>query len=254
MSKNINLIDIFRYPVKGLSPESLQQVELKKNATLPFDRAYAIENGKGRFDPANPKYLPKVNFLMLMRHERMANLKTSFDDGSKILTIELEGRQVTAGALDTSEGRRSIEHFITDYMADELNGLPQIVHASGHSFSDVADKCLHIINLNSVRELERLLGQTIDPLRFRANLIIDGPDSFSELDWMGKTLTSDDIKLKVFKRTQRCPATNVDPDSGARDMTIPDLLFEQLGHRDFGLYARVETGGVLKPDAGFTLS
>ncbi len=250
----IELIDIIRYPVKGLSPERLPQVELSKGATLPYDRAYAIENGKGRFDPAQPKYLPKVNFLMLMRHERMAKLKTRFDDRSLELTIELDGKQVAAGVLDTSEGRRSIEHFIADYMADELQGTPQIIHARDHSFSDVAAKCLHLINLNSLRELERLMGQTIDPLRFRANLIIDGPPPFSEFDWIDKTLASQEIKLSVFKRTQRCPATNVDPQQGVRDMTIPDLLFEHFGHRDFGIYAHIDTGGMLQQGATFHLS
>ncbi len=250
----IELTKIVRYPVKGLSPQTLAKVELAPGATLPFDRAYAIENGKSRFDPANPKYLPKVNFLMLMRHERMAKLKTSFDDRSRELTIELEGKMVASGVLDTSEGRRAIEDFMVDYMTEELNGAPKIVHGLDHSFSDVSAKCLHIINLNSVRELEKLSGQTVDPLRFRANLIIDGPSAFSELDWVGQTLKSDEISLKIFKRTQRCPATNVDPQKGVRDMTIPDLLFEHLGHRDFGIYARVETGGSLKAGAKFSLS
>ncbi|MEE8099166.1 MAG: MOSC N-terminal beta barrel domain-containing protein, partial [Hyphomicrobium sp.] len=41
---------VYRYPVKGLSPEPLERVELKAGETVPFDRAYAIENGPGRFD------------------------------------------------------------------------------------------------------------------------------------------------------------------------------------------------------------
>ncbi|MCP4933782.1 MAG: MOSC domain-containing protein [bacterium] len=250
----IELTKIIRYPIKGLSPETLRSVELAAGATLPYDRAYAIENGKSRFDPANPKYLPKINFLMLMRHERMAKLKTSFDDRSRELTIELDGKQVSSGVLYTSEGRRAIEDFVTDYMTKELNGSPKIVHARDHSFSDVSSKCLHVINLNSVRQLEKLFGHAVDPLRFRANLIVDGPDAFSELDWVGKTLSCDEIMLKIFKRTQRCPATNVNPQNGVRDMTIPDLLFEHFGHHDFGVYARVESGGALIKGAKFHLS
>ena len=42
---------------------------------MPFDRAYAIENGPGRFDPEHPAHLPKINFLMLMRNERLATLR-----------------------------------------------------------------------------------------------------------------------------------------------------------------------------------
>ena len=63
---------IYRYPVKGLSPESLPSAALSIGSTVLFDRAYAIENGPGRFDPDSPKYLPKTTFLMLMRNERLS--------------------------------------------------------------------------------------------------------------------------------------------------------------------------------------
>ena len=130
---------------------------------------------------------------------------------------------------------------------------PKIYSAQDHSFSDVSAKCVHIINLNSVRELERIMGKPVDPLRFRANLVIDGPKAFSELDWVGRTLGNDDIAVKVFKRTQRCAATNVDPSNGVRDMTIPELLNEYLGHSDFGIYAMVTKSGMIETGSMLTV-
>ena len=59
---------LYRYPVKGLSPEPLPTVALDVGQTLPGDRAFAIENGPIGFDPANPRYFPKIRFLMLMRN------------------------------------------------------------------------------------------------------------------------------------------------------------------------------------------
>jgi uncharacterized protein YcbX len=94
---------VYRYPVKGLSPEPLERVELKAGETVPFDRAYAIENGPGRFDPDHPRYLPKIHFLMLMRDERLATLQTKFDDASATLTILRDGKQVARGQLSASE-------------------------------------------------------------------------------------------------------------------------------------------------------
>jgi len=243
MPEIAELVDLYRYPVKGLSPERLTQVQLAPSQPLPFDRAYAIENGTGKFDPSAPKYLPKINFLMLMRDEKLARLKTVFDDQTHELRIELAGEIVAKGMLNSPTGRQHIEQFMSEYMADELRGAPKIYSAPDHSFSDVSAKCVHIINLNSVRELEKQMGHAIDPLRFRANLVIDGPEPFSELDWVGQTLTTEFVKLDVFKRTQRCPATNVDPQKGLRDRAIPDFLFEQFGHRDFGVYAMVKNGG-----------
>ena len=237
------IASIHRYPVKGLTPEPMPAVTLSPGETLPFDRAYAIENGPGRFDPELPKHLPKIHFLMLMRDERLATLRSSFDPATETLTIQRDGKQVARGQLSAKLGRQMIEQFLAAYMKGELRGAPKIVAAPGHSFSDVASKCLHVVNLASVRELERVGGRPVDPLRFRANLYLDGLEPWAELKWLDKTLAVGDARLTVFHRTQRCEATNVDPTSGARDMAIPALLQRTWGHGDFGVYAKVETGG-----------
>ena len=239
----MHVASLYRYPVKGLSPEALQSVALSTGETLPFDRAYAIENGPGRFDPGAPRHLPKINFLMLMRDERLATLKTRFEDASETLTILRDGKQVARGQLTTTLGRRLIEQFIAAYMKTELRGAPRIVHAPGHSFSDVAAKCVHIVNLASVRELERIVGRAVDPLRFRANVYFDDGKAWAELGWMDRVIEIGPAKLQAFARTQRCEATNVDPGTGARDMAIPAHLMRTWGHQDFGIYAKIVTGG-----------
>src|SRR5262245_23635167 len=202
---------LYRYPVKGLTPEPLASVALQPGETLPFDRAYAIENGAGRFDPDAPRHLPKINFLMLMRDERLATLRSSFDEGTRTLTISRGGKPVVPGQLDTPLGRRLIEQFFAAYMKAELRGAPKIVHAPGYSISDVAAKCVHIVNLASVRELERVMGRKVDPLRFRANIYVDGLAPWSELEWMEQEIRVGPARLTAFARTRRCAATNVDP-------------------------------------------
>src|SRR5215475_14925145 len=102
---------IYRYPVKGLSPEPLEQATLTVRETLPADRLYAIENGPSGFDPAAPRHQPKQRYLMLMRNERLARLHTRFHETSHTLVIETDGREAVRGNLDTSEGRAKIERF-----------------------------------------------------------------------------------------------------------------------------------------------
>jgi uncharacterized protein len=234
---------LYRYPVKGLTPEPLQQVVLRAGETVPFDRAYAIENGAGRFDPEAPRHLPKINFLMLMRDERLATLRSQFEDATETLTILRDGKQVARGQLTTPLGRQLVEQFFGAYMKQELRGAPKIVRAPGHSFSDVAAKCVHIVNLATVRELERTLGRPVDPLRFRANLYLEGVEPWAEFKWLGKDITVGPVRLAPFARTGRCEATNVDPATGARDMAIPASLTRTWGHADFGIYAKVESAG-----------
>ncbi len=101
-------------------PNALGRVTLTTGATMPFDRAYAIENGPGRFDAQAPRHLPKVTFLTLMRDERAATLDTTFDDATETLTISRGGKQVARGQLTTKLGRTLIEQFLAAYMKAEL--------------------------------------------------------------------------------------------------------------------------------------
>jgi len=244
MHRSTRIAAIYRYPVKGLSAESLASTLLTAGETFAADRLYAIENGPSGFDPAHPSYLPKSRFLMLMRNERLAALRTAFDEATHTLAIRADGGEAVRGDLRTSEGRAAIERFFATFCADELRGPPKVLNAAGHSFSDVARKVVSIINLASVAALETVIGAPVHPLRFRANLYVRGWPAWNELDLVGREVAvGRSARLKVVKRIVRCAATNVDPDTGMRDLTIPDTLMRNLGHTDCGVYAEVIAGG-----------
>jgi len=234
---------LYRYPVKGLSPQPLPRTTLAVGQTVPADRLYAIENGPIGFDPAAPAYFPKQRFLMLMRNERLAALKTDYEEATHTLTVRFDGKDVARGDLRTAEGRAAVEAFFARYCADELRGPPKILYGQGHSFSDVARKVVSIINLASVAALETVTGAAIDPLRFRANLYVQGWTAWHEFDLLGREITIGGARLKVVKRIVRCAATNVDPQTGVRDMTIPQTLMQNFDHMDCGVYAEVTGAG-----------
>jgi uncharacterized protein YcbX len=110
-------------------------------------------------------------------------------------------------------------------------------------FSDVREKCLSLINLASVRDLERVVRRPVDPLRFRANLYVEGLAAWAEFDWSGGEIEMGGARLRVIGRIERCTATNVDPETAARDMNIPLALQRGFGHVDMGIYAKVLTAG-----------
>jgi uncharacterized protein YcbX len=235
---------IYRYPVKGLSPERLERTQLAVGETVPGDRLYAIENGPSGFDPAAPRHQPKVRYLMLMRNERLASLRTRFDQASHMLAVAFDGREAACGDLRTPDGRATIESFFAGYCADELRGPPKVLHAPGHSFSDVARKVVSIINLASVSALESVVGAPVDPLRFRGNVYVDGWPAWREFDLLGHEVAiGANARLKIIKRIVRCAATNVDPSTGIRDLSIPDTLMRSFGHADCGVYGEVVGAG-----------
>ena len=236
---------IYRYPVKGLSPEPLPRVALRIGETLPADRRYAIENGPSGFDPGAPAWMPKSHFLMLMRDERLAGLRSHFEDNSNLLTVRESGIVVARGDLESTGGRAAIEAFFATNFAGELKGPPKVISGGGHSFSDVAKKVVSIINLGSVAAIETIVGLPVHPLRFRANLYVSGWPAWHEFELLGQTLAIGDARLKVVKRITRCAAINVDPETGARNLDMPPAMMRRLRHNECGIYAEVTAGGTI---------
>jgi len=245
---------IYRYPVKGLSPQALERTRLSVGQTVPADRLYAIENGPCGFDPQAPAYFPKQRFLTLMRNDRLAALRTDFEEDSHTLIIRSENREAARGDLRTKEGRLAIEAFFRRFMPKELHGPPKVLFGKGgHSFSDVARKVVSIINLASVAEVESAAGAPVNPLRFRGNLYVAGWPAWHEFNLVGRLLTiGETTRLRVVKRIQRCAATEVDPDTGIRDLPIPRTLIENFDHADCGVYAEVVTAGDVAIGDGIT--
>ena len=215
---SIRIASLQRYPVKGLSAEPLDHVALAAGGVFPGDRAFAIENGPSGFDPAAPAFLPKAHFLMLMRDEWLAGLRTHFDDASNVLTIHHNGRIAAQGDLETAEGRAAIESFFTTSFAGQIKGPPKVLSSSGHSFSDVARKVVSIINLASVRAIENMVGAPVHPLRFRANVYVEGWPAWSEFDLLDRTLSIGETRLKVVKR--------IEPDTV--DLIVPSMILQPL--------------------------
>ena len=114
-------------------------------------------------------------------------------------------------------------------------------------------KVVSLINLASVRDLGKRLGDRVNPLRFRGNIHVEGLPAWAELDLVGKRVMIGDVVLEGFDRIVRCAATNVNPVTAERDLAIPRSLLALYGHGDCGAYLRVVEGGELRVGAELTL-
>src|SRR5213075_1377455 len=102
---------IYRYPVKGLSPEPLRSVALTPGQCLPQDRRFAIALPATRFDPERPEWLAKTHFATLLR-ERVTE----------------------------PEGREQAGEFFTAFLDGAVDGPLRLVEAPGHAFADARRK------------------------------------------------------------------------------------------------------------------
>ncbi|WP_234686015.1 MOSC domain-containing protein [Bradyrhizobium monzae] len=254
----MQVINLYRYPFKGLSAESLASVELSPGYGFPCDRRYAVTDGSIEIDPAAPQPAAKSHFLMLARYEALALLETKFRQFPDRLEIR-DREQTSEFLLQNAEDRTRLAWYLARVANADLRGEPRVVYSPGHQFTDVSVhspelmRSISLINLQTVTLLGEHIGMKLDPLRFRANLYFDHAEPWTELDWIGQRLQIGDVVLKVVRRTRRCPATSVNPKSAVRDVNVPLAIREYRSHGDLGIYAEIERGGALAPGAEIKL-
>jgi GntR family transcriptional regulator/MocR family aminotransferase len=146
--------------------------------------------------------------------------------------------------LESAEGRAAVERFY-ETLVPTLRAPPVLVRSHAGHFMDKPDNVISLINLATVRSLEDRWGYSLDPLRFRANIYIDGARPWEEFDWIGGSLRVGDAVMRVDRRNGRCGATNVDPWTGRRDRDLPSALRSAFGHKDLGVYLMTEQSGAV---------
>ncbi len=244
----IKIEALTRFPIKGLSGQLLDSVTLEAGQGFPGDRRFGFARPNSGFDPAAPKPLPKARFYMLARDASLALLGSEYDEDTGMLTLSAPERSDSFD-ISTTDGKEAASRFLKHYLSLADEDIPQLHEASPHRFTDVSVdsvemmNAVSIINQDSVEAFAKAIGQEVDPRRFRGNIQISGLPPFAELDMVGREITMGSVQLKVVRRTRRCPATEVNLETGERDMKTPRLLREHYGHMDMGVYAQVTRGG-----------
>ena len=235
------LKNIYRYPIKGLSAQPLTRVALQAKQPFPHDRVYALVRPGAPFDTIRPQWGKKGLFVMLMLEEALARVQTTLDVETQHLTIRQDGRQLLVADLHDEAARAKVEEFVWQ-LVPALRSAPVLVRSPDGHFMDKPDNVISLINLATVRSLEEQWGIRIDPLRFRANLYIDGARPWEEFEWVGSDIRIGDVVFRVDRRNGRCGATNVNPETGRRDLDLPSSLRAAFGHKELGIYL-IAAGG-----------
>jgi uncharacterized protein YcbX len=235
---------LWRHPVKGFTPEPLSSADLPTDGWFPGDRMFAVEDGPSGFDPAAPTHLPKQKFTVLMRTAEVAGVRTRWDEAARVLHAR-SGQAVVALQVDDPASRAAFAVWLGEVLGDAVSGPLKLVSAEGleHRFMDHPLGRVSILNLASVRDFEVRVGRPVDPLRFRANVWVEGWPAWIENEGAGRALTLGGAHLTGVKPIVRCAATHVDPETAVRDFDLVPELFHHYGHRWCGLYATIAAGG-----------
>jgi GntR family transcriptional regulator / MocR family aminotransferase len=233
---------LFRYPIKGLSAQPLSRVMLEADQPFPLDRIFALARPGAPIDRDDPKWAKKGLFVMLMLDENLARVNTSLDLETLRLTVKEGNQQVAAALLSDEADRAELESFFWRLLPT-LPAPPVLVRSRGGHFMDKPDNVISLINLATLKSLEDQWGVELDPLRFRANIYIEGARPWEEFDWVGKEIRIGSAVFTVDRKNGRCGATNVNPATGRRDLDIPGSLRTAFGHKNLGIYLTVRDGG-----------
>jgi ferredoxin-NADP reductase/uncharacterized protein YcbX len=235
--------DIRRYPVKGLGGESLASAGIGPRGIC-WDRALGLPNGRQPLQPHG----------QWTSFEAFAVLKTRGDIGELSARVEPPGAELAeAKSIDVLRKETVVASVPIVGRAPlpsqrdtvgawiGITGEDREVFSPGVPLWD--DDCAHasVINLATVRSIGAAMGiDDLDPLRFRANIYLDGIEAWEELRWIGRRLRIGDAVGEVFSPIQRCRATNAPPGSNGWDLNVPGALAAHFGHLHNGVYIRFE--------------
>lgn len=234
------------YPVKSLSPQPLDSVLLEPDRCLPHDREFAIAHGATGFDFAHPAWVKKTNFAVLVRHDRLAALDSRFDPETGVLQLLRRDRVVASGNLHDEAGRKLIEQFLNAFLDDKVPKPVRMVAVPDQPLTDQRAPLISVINRDSLRDLERIAGQPIDPRRFRGNILVGTGKPWSERGWVGRRIRLGATAVaEVVENIERCAAININPETRDRDLNLPAAMIRNFQHMDCGVFIRILEPGMI---------
>jgi uncharacterized protein len=241
------VVSLHRYPVKGCGGEALAGLALAGGATVPGDRRYAFVSAA----EAGDGWRPKTRCLTLMDEPALARFAARWNQADGTLVISRDGAELAAARAEAPEGRA---HLAAAMSAALGRTLALIGAGADPALADSRDPVISILNLESLRALERETGRPLDPVRFRANVVFDGHAPWAEMGWARRTLALGAARLVVVEPIERCAATHVNPATAARDANLVRALDRGFGHACMGVYARVVAGGAVGIGAALGLA
>jgi len=233
VSKMIRVTQLFRYPVKSFSPQSVDELTTE-NGRLVGDRVFAFRL-TNRGDLNDWSWQRKHNYVALANTPGVAKLEVAFDEQERTLSIvEREsGSTVGVAHVDDPDQRVSlagaVEEFVRNLDINSISGDPEstplvLVGDGRHSvFHDSEDGGVTLYGEESIRGLSDHMEADVDGLRFRANVVIEGAGAFEEISWTGE-LTIGSVRFNAVKPVVRCLATHTNPESGERDLDVMTAL------------------------------
>lgn len=219
---------LYLFPIKSLAAIAVGQV-LVDAAGFVGDRRFMLVDPNGKFITQRTR--PDLTRFNLSLVEGGYLVQDHISGQSKVLSSKPDLKESMAAelwddSLQVVEVGEGWSEWFSDLLEEPVRLVmqkpesPRIIKEKyqtiGSNQSSFADSLpILLASEASYKQVETIYGQDYDPLRFRANLIVKGSDSFEEDTWEEISINS--VRLFGAKPCARCQLINVEPATGQVD-------------------------------------
>jgi uncharacterized protein YcbX len=215
---------LFRYPVKSMGAEELDEAEVSWNG-LAGDRRWAFIRG-GQERNGFP-------WLTIRERPELARYQPRLADPDRPDASAVLVRLPSGGEVDVADPA----------LAAELGPGVRVIRQHRGVFDTLP---LSLLTTQTLAGLGRLAGTDLTASRFRPNLLVEASGTgFPEDAWVGRILRAGGLRLRVDKRDQRCVVVTIDPVTLHRDPAILAAIAKERG-ACLGVYGSTVEPGRIK--------
>ena len=234
------VVALYRYPVKGLTPEACNTLSVLSEGRIAGDRVLGFRFANAA--AADAAWSKKYEFVALVNTPALARLDLSFDHLRLRLRIVLDGALLVEAALDDGGRKRisaAIQSHVLGLSDNPLSGhperLPLRLVGDGvtprYQDNEGGQATLH--SRETLAAAAAACGDPrLDEARFRSNIVIEGAGAWEENGWMGRKIRIGPVAFDVVKQKTRCLATHANPRTGERDLQVMKLLMSRFAQED----------------------
>src|SRR4051812_45510034 len=196
---------LYRYPVKGFTPEFCQEVTILEDGRIAGDRVVGFRFADTGL--ADDVWGPKTGFVELMNTPGLARLRPSFDAQGQRLRIALGDSVLADEALDESGRKRlaeAVEEYVLGLGENPLTGHPErlplrlIGDGLTARFQDREVGYITLHGRASLASLREAIGDPdLSEVRFRSNVAVAGFEAWEEQGWLESLVRIGDVRFLV---------------------------------------------------------
>ena len=239
-----HVAQLWRHPIKSHGREALDAVTLTAGQTMPWDRHWAVTHAATHFVPGS--WAACQNFMISSRTPGLAGIWAELDEGAATLTLRHQDLGELTFAPNNPLGVVAFLDWTLPLCPDNRARPVGLVTVPGRGMTDTEYPSVSVMNAASHNAVAIAAGHTLDAERWRGNIWLTGFDAWEELTWIGRTIAIGPVVLAIREPIVRCQSTAANPYSGQRDVDTLGLLTDGWTHKNFGVYAEVVVGGMVR--------